>query len=224
MRDSPNDTDQSVVGDGGERSASVDATTDPDIDDLLEHLDELHRTVDERHERETVSKTIDLVERMPGSRAFTRRVKYYTSRDVAESFVGGILFSLPLLVEDGVFEIAEWFGEVRVGGIPVFLVLNLLFIGTVTYGILYATDFRDVQRHRPIFGLIPRRFLGVMIVSFIVAFGLMYMWGRLAEEDPTTLEAFARVTVIWAAAAFGAVLGDILPGESSGTDINDFFE
>jgi len=47
----------------------------------------------------------------------------------------------------------------------------------------------------------------------------MFMWGRLHEENPTTLEQFGRVTVIWAAAALGATLGDILPGESKGQDL-----
>ncbi len=33
--------------------------------------------------------------------------------------------------------------------------------------------------------------------------------------------AVARVSVVWTVASFGAALGDILPGESSGDDIND---
>jgi hypothetical protein len=33
--------------------------------------------------------------------------------------------------------------------------------------------------------------------------------------------ALARISVVWTVASFGASLGDILPGESSGRDIND---
>ena len=44
-------------------------------------------------------------------------------------------------------------------------------------------------------------------------------WTRHVYQYPTTLEQFSCVTVIWAAAALGATLGDILPGESKGQDL-----
>jgi len=46
------------------------------------------------------------------------------------------------------------------------------------------------------------------------------MWGRVGNwQEPVV--AVARISVVWTVASFGASLGDILPGESSGTDIND---
>lgn len=197
---------------------------DPDINDLLEKLDALEETVDDEHEREKVRQTISLVERMPGSDAFTTRISKYTGRDIAQSFVGGIVFALPLLVEGGVFEIAAWFAAARVAGVPVYLAGHVCFVVGVTTGLLYYADFRDVQVYRPIFGLVPRRLVGVLTVAFLVSAGLMALWGRLFAEDPTTLEAFARVTVVWGGAAFGGALGDILPGESTGRDVSERFE
>jgi uncharacterized membrane protein len=194
---------------------------DPDVGDLLEELDALERTVDEGHEREKVRQTISLVRRMPGSAAFTRRISTYTGRDIAESFVGGILLALPLLVEGGVFEIAEWFTTALVAGIPVFLLGHVVFVVAMTTGLLYYADFRQVQVYRPIFGVVPRRLVGVLTAAFLVSLGTMVLWGRLFEGSPTPAEAFARVTVVWAAAAFGAALGDILPGESTGRDVSD---
>jgi len=47
----------------------------------------------------------------------------------------------------------------------------------------------------------------------------MVTWGRLFLDDPMNTAAFARITVVWAAAALGASLGDIHPGESKGTDL-----
>ncbi|GAB6880418.1 hypothetical protein JCM17823_26920 [Halorubrum gandharaense] len=197
---------------------------DPDIEDLLAKLDALEATVDDAAERRKVRQTIAMVERMPGSKAFTTRISKYTSRDMAESFVGSVIFALPLLVEDGVFEIAEWFVEFTLGGVPVFFIANAVFVLAMTGGLLYYADFREVQITNPFLGFIPRRYVGVLGVSFVTAFGMMLMWGRLAEEDPTALEQLARITVIWAAAAFGAALGDILPGESQGEDVGDMFD
>ncbi len=184
--------------------------------DVLEQLDALEETVSSSEERREVRRTKRMLERVPGG----ERIKKYTSRDIAEGFVGGIIFSVPLLVEDGVFEIAEWFSGVYLGPIPIFLVANVLFITGLVAGLLYYTDIRDVQI-RLLFGFVPKRLTAVLSISFLVAAGTMFMWGRLHADDPTTLQMFARITVIWAAAAMGATLGDILPGESKGGDIAD---
>lgn len=199
-----------------EESAQQD-TTEYDIADILQQLDRLEQTVDSEAEHREVQQAKKLAKRV-------RERDYiwkYTSRDIAEGCVGAIVFALPLLVEDGVFEIAEWFVEFGIGPIPLFLVINTVFIIILTAGLLYATDIKEVQINNPIFGIIPRRLLGVLFTSFVVAGGMMLMWGRLHEENPTTLEQFARITVIWAAAALGAVLADILPGESKGTDLSE---
>jgi len=211
----------STDGSGYDPTNPSHGPAEPDIDDLLRKLDRLKETVDDPNEREKVRQTISLVERMPGSKAFTKRISKYTTRDIAESFVGGILLSLPLLVEDGVFDIAEWLAGTLVVGLPVFLIANVLFVLVMTWGLLYFADFRDLQDPNPIFGFLPRRLVAVLTISFLVSVGTMTLWGRLFEGSPTAVEAFSRVTVIWAAAAFGAALGDILPGESSGQDVNE---
>ena len=216
----PGGTDgASATGPDPERDRA--APENPDITDLLDELDTLERTVDDDHERERVRQTITLVERMPGSEAFTTRISTYTTRDVAESFVGGIVLSLPLLVEDGVFDIAEFFVATTLGPVPVFLAANVAFVVAMTAGLLYYADFRDVRVENPILGVVPGRLVAVLSISFLVAFSMMFLWGRLHEGDPTAVERFGRVTVIWAAAAFGAALGDILPGESTGRGIGD---
>lgn len=186
-----------------------------DVADVLGQLDELEATVSTDAARRDVQRTKRMVERAPGS----RRIGKLTTRDLAESVVGAIVFALPLLVEDGVFEIAEWF-TTTVGSIPVLFVANVTLVVGLTAGILYATDFRDVVSN-PILGLVPRRLIAVLSVSFVVAATTMFLWGRLHEGDPTALEAVARITVIWTAAALGASIADMIPGESTGTDIGD---
>ncbi len=192
----------------------------PDVEYLLGRLEKLEETVDDPEERKQVRRTIQAAHRLPGAEALEDRIQKFTSRDVAEAFVGGIILSLPLLVEDGVFEIAEWFLETTVSGVPVFLVANVTFVVLLTVGLLYWSDIRDVRVTKPLFGFVPRRLVGVLTISLLTAAFLLVLWGRHAEGDPaSTLEVFARVTVIWTAAAFGAALGDILPGESRGRDL-----
>ena len=195
------------------------ATTDSEarnvgIKDVLSELKELEKSVDSSSEQKDIRRVRRMLEHVPGQ----SHIRKYTTRDIAEGFVGGIVFSLPLLVEDGVFEIAEWFARHQIGPVPVFLTLNVLFIIGLITGMLYFTDFRRIQV-RPLFGFIPKRLAGILIISFLVAAMLMFLWGRLFEEDPSQLEQLARVTVIWTAAALGATISDILPGESRGKDL-----
>lgn len=187
------------------------------LESVIDRLVELEDVVDDPEERREVRRTRRMLERIPGG----NRIHKYTTKDIAEGFVGGIIFSLPLLVEDGVFEIAEWFVEISLGPVPLFLYTNILFTGVMVTGLLYFTDIREVRVTNPILGFIPRRLVGVLAISFIVAGGLMFMWGRLHADYPSTVEVFARISVIWTAAAFGATLGDILPGESTGEDISE---
>lgn len=196
---------------------SSDTTADDyEMRDVFEQLDELEETVTSPEERREVRRTRRMLERVPGS----GRIRTYTTRDVAEGVVGGILFSLPLLVEDGVFQIAEWFLETRVAGLPVFLAANVVAILCLTAGLLYLTDIREVEVQY-VFGFLPKRLTASLILSFLVAAVTMFLWGRLhAAGDPTNLDIFARITVVWTAAALGATLGDILPGESDGLEID----
>lgn len=212
-----------VAGTGTTDSEPADPggqTVDYDIDDILVQLERLEATVDSEEEQREVERTRDMLARIPGS----DHIHKYTSRDIGESFVGGILFALPLLVEGGVFEIAEWFTEVTVGPIPVLLVANITFVVILTAGLLYAVDLRNVSITDPVLGFIPRRLVGVLVVSLLVAAGAMLMWGRLHEGDPSTVERVSRISVVWAAAALGAVLADILPGESQGEDIGSLVD
>lgn len=151
---------------------------------------------------------------------FGKQIKKYTTRDVAEAFVGSIVFAIPLLVEDGVFDVADYFLSFQIMQFPVFFLFNAIFVLFIVWALIYWTGPQDVQINRPIFGIFPRRVVGIAIISFITAAALMTMWGRVDHwADPVV--AIARISAVWSVAAFGAALGDILPGESSGADIND---
>ncbi len=199
------------MSDVGDESASASDT----VDDLLAELEELEAAVDDPAEREEVQETIRLIDRLPGGSAGRDLIRKFTKRDIAEAFVGSILISLPLLVEDGVFDIAEVFLAV-----PVLFVLNIVFVIGMVAGLLYFADFRDIRVQRPLFGVIPRRFLAVLVIAFITATFTMTLWGRVDNwADPSV--ALARISVVWTVSVFGAALGDILPGESAAADIND---
>ncbi|MFP4632970.1 MAG: DUF2391 domain-containing protein [Halobacteriota archaeon] len=201
----------------GERVREI---SDYDVDDVLRHLENLSEDVDSEEYRSELDKARRMLANVPG----TRVINKYTTRDMGEAFVGGLLFSMPMLVEDGVFGIAEWFLSFWVAGVPVLFVVNAVLVGVVTAGLLYAVDIREIVITKPLFGVLPRRLVGVLGISFLTAGGALFLWGRLHSGDPSTLEMVARVSVVWSVAALGAVLADILPGESKGQDVSDLVD
>ena len=184
--------------------------TDPAVDELLDRLETLERAVDSPEEREAVRETKRAARRLPTGRVFGRRIRRYTGRDMAEAFIGSTVIGLPLLVEDGVFDIAEFFAETFLADIPVVLVANLVFTVGVVVALLYYTDIQHVEISDPLLGVVPRRLLGVLVISLGTAAALMAMWGRLEGIGPWM--AFCRISVVWAGMAIGASLGDLLPG------------
>jgi uncharacterized membrane protein len=194
---------------------------DPAVDRLLEELAELEETVDDEAEREQVRETMAAAQRLPGTARLGKTIRKYTTRDVAEAFIGSIVFALPLLVED-FSAIAQWLLRTRHGGIefgiPVFFVVNVCFAVLLTTGLLYWVDIREVRITSPLLGFVPRRLVGVLLVSFATATFLFFLWGKHLEAGGTA-ELVTQITVVWVVAALGATLGDILPGESQGYDI-----
>ncbi|MFB6309421.1 MAG: DUF2391 domain-containing protein [Haloarculaceae archaeon] len=217
---SPADSDERGPG-LDERLPGLDERVgDVDIDDLLDHLEDLEASVDTHEEREDIRDAMWMARNLSDDDIFGEEIRKYTGRDMAEAFVGAILFAVPLLVEDGVFDIAAHFLSGQVLGVPVFFLVNTAFVVLMTYGLIYWTGIQDVYVNRPLLGVIPRRLVGVLVISFLTTAAMMTLWGRVGGwTDPVV--AFARVSVVWTVAAFGAGLGDILPGESKARDVND---
>jgi len=187
---------------------------------LHEGFGDLESVVDDSSGRRDVDRLRERAARATLDDGFDDQIRKYTSRDIAEAFVGSVFFSIPFLVEDGVFDVAAFFLSFRVGGVPVYLLVNVAFVLGMVLALVYWAGPQDVHVSRPIFGIVPRRLVGISIVSFLTAAALMTMWGRVGNwREPVV--ALARISAVWTVASFGAALGDILPGESSGSDIND---
>lgn len=187
---------------------------------LHEQFDELEAAVATAADRRKVQQLRHEAVQSALNGALGDRIQKYTARDIAEWFVGSIFFSVPFLVEDGVFEVADFFLTFRVASFRIFFLVNVAFVLLMVSALVYWTGPQEVYVSRPILGIVPRRLFGIAVVSFLTAAALMTMWGRVGNwADPVV--ALARISVVWTVASFGAALGDVLPGESSGEDIND---
>jgi uncharacterized membrane protein len=204
----------------------ADEDDEPTAAEMVEELEHLEATVSAGEERQKARRVRRLAEGLYGleRRAVDGvggRIRDYTSRDVAEAFVGSTLFSLPLVVEGGVLDIGEHFATSFVYGLPVYFLGNVVFVTAVTAGLLYYAEFREVEMTY-LFGVVPRRLTGVLTIAFLMAAATMAMWGRLDPSRPFLT--VCQVSVVWTAGSFGAGIGDILPGESEGADLGDVLD
>lgn len=192
------DPDGSLDVDGGRRDP-------PAVDDLLDELELLEQTVKSDEARSKVRETIEMARELDTGGTFGKVISGFDRHDAAEALVGSVVFGIPMVIESGTLEAGAY-----VATHPVY------FIGTVVAGIglviglLYFAELQDVRITNPIFGVIPRRLLGVVTIAVLTATVMMTGWGRVDWADPWV--ATCQISVCFLGMAIGAALGDILPG------------
>ena len=180
--------------------------SDEEMDRLLKEFDALAETVDSPEERARVrTARRAAVTAAAEAPVFGRVIRGFDRSDLAEAFLGSFLFGVPMFVEGGTNEVGEFLARR-----PLFLTGTLLSGIGLVIGILYVAEIQDVRVQDPFFGVIPRRLVGVLGVSFLTALVVMTGWGRVDWSTPTL--AFATVAVAFLPMSVGAALGDILPG------------
>jgi uncharacterized membrane protein len=180
------------------------STDEPTPEAIVDDLAELKSQVEDPEAREQVD---DLMERVADlqPRGFGNVIVGFDRADVAEAALGALLFGIPMFVEGGTGEVGTY-----LAARPTLLAVTLVAAVVLVYTIVYVADFQDVRVHEPLFGVVPRRLVGVTGVSFLVAALGLTLWGRLDWADPWL--AVCIMSVAFVPMAIGAALGDILPG------------
>lgn len=177
-----------------------------DMGDLFDELEELQDLVGTATAREQVRRTMRVaMEASQATGTFGRVIRGFDRGDLAEALLGSVLFGIPMAVEGGTQEVAE-FLMIR----PAALGGSFVFAIGFVIGILYVADIQDVRIHDPLFGVIPRRPVGVLGMALLMAVVMMTAWGRVDWAHPVL--ASANVVVAIVPMSIGAALGDILPG------------
>ena len=183
-----------------------DLDDDEDLQRLLAEFDALAEVVDSPEEQERVRAARNAaVLAADDDEVFGRVIEGYDRADLAEAFVGSLLFGIPMFVEGGTNEVGAF-----LAANPLSLVGTVLGTIGLAIGILYVADIQDVRVYKPILGVVPRRLVGVLGASFVTALVMMTAWGRVDWGAPVL--AFATVVAAFVPMSVGAALGDILPG------------
>jgi len=198
---------EDTVGEGESagRAPPPDPEAPPDMADVFDELEALEEVVDTPEERERVRETKRMVLRAQRG-TFGRVISGFDRADAAEALLGSLLFGIPMFVEGGTGEVGAF-----VATHPLYFLGTLVFAILTVIGILYVADIQDVRVRNPIFGLIPRKLLGVVAVAAVTAVVMMTVWGRV-DWAARPWVSVCDVTVAFFPMAIGSALGDILPG------------
>lgn len=178
----------------------------PTVSELFDELEELEEMTDDPTVLEHLDDLMELAGDVQEGGTFGQVIYGFDRHDVAESFLGSLLFGIPMAVEGGTNEAGEFIAT-HVGH----LVLSVVGTIALVYGILYVAEIQDVRVSNPILGFVPRRLVGVLGVAFVTATLLLTIWGRVdwAADAWLTL---CTIAVAAVPMSLGAALGDILPG------------
>jgi len=173
--------------------------------DLFDELEDLDDHVEDDEARQQLREVKELATDMQPEGTFGRVIYGFDANDLAEAFLGSLLFGIPMAVEGGTNEAGAF-----LAGHPALLAGSAAATVVIVYGLLYVAQFQDVRVADAFLGVIPRRLVGVLGASTVTATLLLTAWGRISWTDPTL--AASTVAVALLPMAIGAALGDILPG------------
>jgi uncharacterized membrane protein len=193
--------------DGGSApAAEVDGEGHGDsMNELFDELEELEEVVDAGQERERVRDAIRAAKAVESSRGrvLGQVMSGFDRSDAVESLVGALIFGIPMLVEGGTGEVGGFLADN-----PPFLAGTLVFTVLIVSVILYVADIQDVRVHEPLFGVVPRKLVGVLLVAGATAAVSMTAWGRVDWSEPSV--AVATICVAFLPMAMGSALGDLV--------------
>ncbi|MFC7021478.1 MULTISPECIES: DUF2391 family protein [Haloarcula] len=196
---------------------SEDDNHQPDVDEedaigaLFDELEALEDIVDTPMEREQVREAMRAAIDVQGHETpvFGRVVWGFDRADFAEAVLGSLLFGIPMAVESGTVDAGR-----HIARHPLYFAGTVAAAVAMVVGILYVADFQDVRVADRLFGVVPRRLVGVTLTAFLTAVAVLTAWGVVEwSTDPrVTWVSLCVCSVAFVPMAIGAALGDILPG------------
>ncbi|MFB6187271.1 MAG: hypothetical protein ABEI86_10440, partial [Halobacteriaceae archaeon] len=154
---------------------------DPNTPAAEELIEDLNDIITDKQSSQVTQDIQDLKELLTEAKdrgIIDSRIRKLDFQDTIEAAIGSVIFASPLLVEDGVLEIGGYLYTFSVFDIPIFLLLNTIFVIIMTYLLLEWTGRDRIETHR-MFGTIPTRLVIILIISFLVSAMLMTGWGRI---------------------------------------------
>ena len=171
-----------------------------DVDEIKEDVDEIKDDVDEiKEDVDEIIKKQDSILKKFKSKLKPDKFAY---DDVAQQIVGAIILSTPLAVTEEVWILAGALDITR---------LILIVLVTLIFDILliYYTKYQKVEKEN-ILNFIPLRLVSLLVVSYLAATLILYLFGVIGGQVDSMLWAFKLILFVGLFANIGAGAADIL--------------
>lgn len=191
VEDTGKDVDE-IKEDVGEIKEEIE-DTGKDVDEIKEDVDEIKEDVGE------IAKTQKSMLKKISSRLIPRE---FNVNDIAQQIVGAIILSTPLAVTSEVWELARELDTTRL----------LIIIGiTLLFDVLliYYTSYRKAKEKK-IINLIPARLFSMILISYLTATTILYVFGVIGIHITDTDWALRLIVFVGLFANIGAGTADII--------------
>ena len=178
-----------------------------DVDDIKEDVDDISDTVDDIKEdvddiKEDVDELIKKHDSLLKKFKFKLKPDKFAFDDIAQQIVGAIIISSPLAVTAEVWMLADQLDLARV---------ILIFGITLFFDILliYFTKYQSVEKEN-IFKFIPLRLISLLIVSYLAAGLILFLFGVIGGQVNSFVWAAKLILFVGLFANIGAGAADML--------------
>ena len=128
--------------------------------------------------------------------------KEFNANDIAQQIVGAIILSSPLAVTSEVWELAR---ELDTARLLIIIGITLLF----DVLLIYYTSYRK-EKEKKIINLIPARLFSMIVISYLTATTILYVFGVIGIHITDTEWALKLIVFVGLFANIGAGTADIL--------------
>ena len=178
-----------------------------DVDDIKEDVDDISDTVDDIKEdvddiKEDVDELIKKHDSLLKKFKFKLKPDKFAFDDIAQQIVGAIIISSPLAVTAEVWMLANQLDIARI---------VLIFGRTLFFDILliYFTKYQSVEKEN-IFKFIPLRLISLLIVSYLAAGLILFLFGVIGGQVNSVVWAAKLILFVGLFANIGAGAADML--------------
>ena len=172
-----------------------------EVEELREDVEEIKEDVEEitKAHRSLLKRISDRISDQIHERIHPDKFEF---DDFAQQVVGAIILSAPLTVTQEVWMLSQSLDISRVG---------VIFALTLTFDLLliYYAKFQQTSDER-IFGIIPKRLLSLLIVSYCTAFAMLYILGVTGGQVNDVEGVIKLVVFVGLFANIGAGAADML--------------
>jgi len=174
--------------------------TSKDVEEIKEEVLDAGKDIDEiKEDVEEIAKSQKSILNKISGRLIPREFNF---NDIAQQIVGAIILSSPLAVTSEVWELAR---ELDLARLLVIIGITLLF----DILLIYYTAYRK-EKEKKIINLIPARLFSMILISYLTASTILYVFGVIGIHITDPDWAFRLIIFVGLFANIGAGTADLI--------------